>query len=162
MKYQIDQSGKIEQTNKNTVVAVTNGKSVVLKITSIEKQKLIKTLTLLKKPHKTYIMEILSVIIYIALCDLKIDDVIIDTEYTGHNASIKEKLIQLFEKDHTLYPNIHFGFIGKHSHAHIKAIEVFRGDRKANKVLKAEDVLRLLVNKANKKGWRLRSGRRNL
>ncbi len=151
MTYQIDQSGKIEQTNKDTIVALANGAFLTVKITSIEKRKLIKSLSLLKRPHKTYIIEILSVLIYVALRDSKIQNVTIDTEYLGHNGSIKEKLIQLFKKTKSIYPNINFGFIGKHSNAHIHAIETFRGNKKATIILKAETILKILINKNTKK-----------
>jgi hypothetical protein len=41
-------------------------------------------------------------------------------------------------------PNIRFGYIGKSSRAHKAALDVFRGDRRADLVVGAKDVLRLL------------------
>jgi hypothetical protein len=44
MTYHIDQSGKVEDTNKLTVVAYSNGKIKSVKIGGVEKQKLLAAL----------------------------------------------------------------------------------------------------------------------
>ncbi len=51
MPYQIDQSGKIEQTSKHTYIAIANGKAFILKISSTEKRKLIKSIKEIKNQY---------------------------------------------------------------------------------------------------------------
>lgn len=65
MKYQIDQSGKIEQTNKPTIVTLANGKTLTIRISSVEKQKLIKTMIELNRPVKNYTHKIFAALIFL-------------------------------------------------------------------------------------------------
>lgn len=147
MRIEIDQSGKIEQTNKPTVVALSNHKTKSVKITAVEKQKLIKTILELGRPNRTYAYQALAVLIFFLLRQEKFTEVLIDTEYQGHTASIKEILIQLFQKECLAFPEIKFGLIGKKSRAHSLAIKVFRKEGKPDLLLKATDVLELLYKK---------------
>ena len=88
--------------------------------------------------------------------------ILIDTEYSGHQASIKEILIQLFERLQKEPPEISFGFVGKKSNAHLAAIAAYRDKREVDITVKAEDILKLLYSNLTKeKGWRSRSGREN-
>ncbi len=162
MSYQIDQSGKIEQTAKHTYVALANGKTIIIKISATEKRKVIDVIKELQLPHKTYVYQIFASLVFLLIKDEKLHEVLIDTEYYGHHASIKEKLTQLFERFEKSQPIIHFGFVGKKSTAHLAAIEAFREQRNVTITVKAEEILRLLYsNQRTKKGWRPRSGRGN-
>lgn len=162
MAYQIDQSGKIENTAKSTYIALANGKTLIVKISSVEKRRLIKTMKELRPPHRTYIFQIFAALIFVLLKEEKLQEVFIDTEYSGHQASIKEVLVQLFERFQKKLPEISFGFVGKKSNAHLAAIGAYRGDIQVVFTVKAEDILKLLYgNLATKKGWRPRSGRGN-
>lgn len=172
MAYQIDQSGKIEQTNRQTVVALANGKKKTIKITSVEKQKLIKTILELDKPKKKYVHKIFGALLFLLLKDEGIkESIMVDKEYYGHEPDIKNILLQLFEKYQLKSPEIDFGLVGKKSPAHDSGIRVFRKEDKAVLVVKAKDILEVLygkpkINKASlrvstKKGWRSRSGRDN-
>ena len=162
MAYQIDQSGKIEHTSKNTYVSLANSKTLVIKISSKEKRKLIKTIKELHPPHRTYIFQIFAVLIFILLKEGKPQEVLIDTEYSGHQASIKEVLIQLSERFQIKLPEISFGLVGKKSNSHLAAIAAYREERAVDITVKAENILKLLYgNLSNKKGWRPRSGRGN-
>jgi len=69
--------------------------------------------------------------------------VIIDTEYTGHEKSIKNMLLALLWRDDPDFNvhNIAFGHVGKGSSAHKKALAVYQGKAKANRTLKARDLL---------------------
>lgn len=51
MKFEIDQSGKLEHTNRLTIVAYANGRIKVLKISSVEKRKLIRAFRELERPR---------------------------------------------------------------------------------------------------------------
>lgn len=162
MSYQIDQSGKIEFTAKNTYLALANGKVLICKISALEKRKLIKTIKAFKKPNKTYIYQIFASLVFILVKNQNLQEMQIDIEYPGHNASIKEVLIQLFENINKKPPEINFVLVGKKSNAHFAAIEAFRKEKEVNITIKAEDILKLLyTNLDNKKGWRPRSGRGN-
>jgi len=83
-------------TNRPTVLALSNSKNLTIRISASEKQKLIKTLSYLYLPHKTYIYQVFAALVYILLIEQNPTDVLIDIEYSGKNNSIKEVLIQLF------------------------------------------------------------------
>lgn len=151
MKVYIDQSGKIEDTNKLTIVAFANKKAKTLMISSVEKQKLMKTMRILDHPKKTFIYKAFAGLVFLLLRGENIKEVIIDKEYPGHEPLIKDILLQLFKKNKLQTPYIEFKRIGKQSQAHKIALETFRGERKPDKVVKAVEVLILLYKK--KKGW---------
>jgi uncharacterized protein YlzI (FlbEa/FlbD family) len=158
-KYQIDQSGKIEQTRKSTVVTISNGKALIVKVSASEKRKLIYSLKAIRKPNKTYIYDIFASLVYTLLNNAYATDVEIDVEYPGHESSIKERLIQFFVKSNSKPPRIRFGLVGKKCQAHILGLSVFRKETKADMVVKAEDLLEVILG--NKKGWRPRPRRGN-
>lgn len=143
MKYQIDQSGKVEDTNKLTIVAVADGKSKTLKISAKEKQKLIKVMRELDRPKKIFIYKMFAGLIFLLIKNERMDRIIIDKEYPGHEAFIKEIILQLLRGVKAKPPQIDFSFIGKQSLAHKIAIETFRGIRKADMIIKAKEVLAL-------------------
>ena len=144
MTYQIDQSGKVEDTNKLTVVAYANGKIKSVKIGSVEKQKLLAAMRDLDYSKRNYLYKIFAALIYFLLSDEKVDSVVIDREYFGHEAIIKGMIIQLLNKNRKNVPEIQFDFIGKSSRAHKAALDVFRGDVEADLVVTAKDVLKLI------------------
>lgn len=159
MRYQIDQSGKVEFTSTATVLALANGKIKTIKISGVEKRKLIESLRELRRPHKTYGYDIFAALIYLLIKDEKLTEVEIDREYPGHENGIKERLIQFFERDQKDLPEINFGLVGKQSNSHIEALKAFQKDAEPGLVIKAKDVLGVIYSK--KKGWRPQSGRGN-
>ena len=144
MTYQIDQSGKVEDTNKLTVVAYANGQIKSVKIGSSEKQKLLTVMRTLDHPKRNYVYKVFAALVYFLLADGAIDSVVIDREYMGHEATIKGIVIQLLKKNGKNIPDIQFDFIGKSSQAHKAALDVFRGDKEADLVVTAKDILKLL------------------
>ena len=147
MSYQIDQSGKVEDTNKLTIVAFANDKVKSLKISGIEKQKLVKIMRAHDYPKKTFIYKIFAALVFLLLKDEKIEEVMIDKEYPGNEATIKNIIIQLFYKTNKEAPEISFDTIGRKSKAHKMALEVFRGKRKPDMVIKSKELLRLFYRK---------------
>ena len=75
------------------------------------------------------------------------EQVTIDVEYTGHEDAIKNTLLPLLLRDNPDFDtaNIAFGYLGNRSPAHRKAIGVYRGKIKADKTLKANDLLRQII-----------------
>lgn len=71
--YQIDQSGKVEDTKKLTIVAFANGKIKSLKISAVEKRKLIKAMRELDRPRKIFIFKIFAALIYLLFKNEKLN-----------------------------------------------------------------------------------------
>lgn len=152
MQIYIDQSGKIEDTSKLTIVAYANGIEKTLKISGVEKRKLIKIMRILDYPKTSFIYKAFAGLVFLLVKNAKADEIIIDKEYPRHEPTIKEILLQLFQKFSLAAPEVNFSLIGKQSRAHKIAIETFRGKRKPDLEVVAEEVLELFY-KANKKGW---------
>lgn len=162
MTYQIDQSGKVEDTNRLTIVAFANGKIKSLKVSAVEKQKLIKIMRELDYPKKLFIFKIFAGLIYLLFAKEQLnanDSIIIDKEYPGHEGIIKDVLSNLFRQIDNKAPSIEFSEIGKKSQAHLKAIAVFRGRIKPDIIVKADDILNVLYKQKNR--WSARSRREN-
>lgn len=154
MKVYIDQSGKVENTSKLTVVAYANGKVRSIQISAVEKRKLLGAMKKLEV-SSTYIYKVFATLIFILLRGQRIFDVVIDKEYPGHEGVIKNVLKNLFEKNNLKLPEISFDTITKKNQAHKVAISVFRGKSKPSLVVKTEDVVNILFSK--KKGRRSHS-----
>lgn len=158
MKYFIDQSGKIEQTEKNTVLACTNGANTTIFLKSTEKRKLQRIFKQSDTPR------LFIPLTFAALTALLIDEVkprhkvIVDHEYIGHEEFIAEKI-----RDYLAYlgmvnqPNALFGHVGKLSRAHKLAYIVASGKRKPDLIATGKEVLKVILGA--KKSRPLNSGR---
>ena len=156
MRFEIDQSGKIEDTAKLTIVAFANGKAKSLKISAVQKRKVVLTLREFSL-GKTFIFRIFAGLIFLLIKDEKAPEIVIDREYPGHEATIKELLLQLFRKNSLPAPVVHFACIGKQSEAHRIAVETFRGKRKPDLIVEAREVLCLFFGD-KKRSWRSHTG----
>lgn len=158
MAYQIDQSGKIENTNRSTIVALANGKKITIKISAREKQKLLAGLKKLEWPKTNYVYKVFATLIFLLIRDEKIGILEVDREYFGHESVIKDILIHLYNKQNLRMPEVTFVLVGKKSNAHKIALATFQSTLKPTIIVKAEIVFEVLYTK---KGRRLRSGRNN-
>ena len=150
MVCEIDQSGKVEDTRKLTVVCFANGKLKTLLISAKEKRRVLVIMRELDKPHKNFVFRIFAGLVFLLIRDEEIDALIIDREYPGNEPIIRSILISLFQKNGIKPPNVSFGQIGKLSKAHQGAIATFQGKRKADIVAKADDVLNIFILKKRK------------
>jgi hypothetical protein len=154
MKYQIDQSGKIEDTAKHTVIAYSNDSVAAVLLSAREKRKLQEMFRLIGKP-KLYIYAGFSVLTYILIePKLKLGDraiFIIDKEYPGHDKTI-QRLIQFFANRNI---EIRWQLLGKSSKAHDIAFKVYKKKLKIGKIIRAETIWRLIKKRA---GGRLNFG----
>jgi hypothetical protein len=147
VRVEIDQSGKVEWTQKPTVLAFANGTRFSVFISARDKRILLKELEQ-TKPERSRTMQrvlVFATLLFILLREHidKLAQVVIDDEYQGHSPTIKEHLLNLLRRSkkridpHT----IAFQRIGKHSPAHDLAINVFRGTVPASRKLSASEVL---------------------
>ncbi|MBS3093528.1 hypothetical protein J4456_03030 [Candidatus Pacearchaeota archaeon] len=144
MHIEVDQSGKIEQLDRDTVIAFSNDYQYSIFIPRKVKQEFYR-LYRVRIKHLRYKLFVIG--IYYCLRDyFRLNELIlIDCEYSGKENLIKSLLLNLFRKYHLINPKIiHFGTIGKRSNAHAAAIDVFRENRKPNFTLSLKDIENLL------------------
>ncbi len=144
MHYEVDQSGKIEQTNSITVIALANSKSITISISGSEKRKSLKYFREKGKP-KQFTYKTFSTIIALAISKIKPHNkIIIDKEYPGHESEIKAEVFRILEK---IYPkhkvHIVFGLVGKESPAHKRAYAVYIKKSKETYKITAQEILRI-------------------
>lgn len=150
MVCEIDQSGKVEDTRKLTVVCFANGKAKTLLISATEKRKVLIAMREADRLRSNFIFRIFAGLIFLLIREEKIDSLVIDREYPGHETVIRNVLLSLFDKNKIKSPKIFFGQIGKKSQAHQEAIATFQGKRKADIEVVANDVLSIFVSKKQK------------
>ena len=146
--YQIDQSIKIENTNKTTYVCLANGRTLVVSITAKEKHYL---KLYFRKLHKPLIFKLFTFSVLCAKTILKIKpgSVTIDREYYAHERQIKSFILQILRIKNAPEPIIHFSQIGKHSSAHVKVYSAMHQKAVTAKVTSLE--ILQLYEKINKK-----------
>ncbi len=142
---EVDQSGRIEYSREDTILAFANGKRYGILIPKAVKRECISTLRQWKLEGPNFYIQLFAVSLYLLLKDhiQSLYPAYIDNEFLGREKEIKRYLLNLFQRrGYKVDTNqIQFTHIGKHSEAHILAIETFRGKRKPNKVITAEEIL---------------------
>jgi len=145
MKIEVDQSGKIEQLDKNTIIAFSNKNQYSVLITREIKKEVY---GLYKGQVKDLRYRLFCIGIYYCLKDyIKEKELItICFEYQGKENLIKSFLLNYLRVDYAkIDPKIiRFGMIGKQSNAHAVAIDVYRGNRRPNKILSLNEVEKCL------------------
>jgi hypothetical protein len=150
-KIEIDQSGRIEETNRDTILAYSNGKSYSIIIPARTKRQLLEQFRILGKP-KIFVLRVFASGIYLLINDqiTKCFDITIDIEYPGNNHLISDMLKEMFIRNNKDISKINFSFslIGKKSRAHNLAISVFRKKEKADKIIKYSELRELAIKKS--------------
>lgn len=143
-KYQIDQSGKIEQTNKDTVVAYSNSSQHAVLIP----RKLKRRIQEIFRMHgftSLFIYYLFSVGIFYLLESLKQEsDIVIDTEYPGKEKLIGQFITMLLGANQKPKHEITFARIGNRPRAHYAAKDVFDKKIKPNRILLLIDIIKAL------------------
>src|SRR3989338_250467 len=149
MIIEIDQSGKLEATNKQTVIAFSNGKRKSICISGKEKRELQEFFRRIGKP-RMYIYRVFAILIFLLIRDeLKgIDGMVIDREYPGWDHLIKDFLLREIRRIRANFdPHcISFHEVGKQSGSHFAAYGVNCMKKEPDITVRADDVLRHLVN----------------
>ncbi len=147
MKIEIDQSNKIEATNKATVIAFSNGEKRTVLISAKDKKELQTTFRFLQR-NRIFIYKTFACLIFVLIKDKlkEINQIIIDEEYKGHEPEIKHYLLQIIRKNHKDFPkdNIVFKRIGKKSSAHILAYKVGQGKIKPDFTVSYDKLMQYL------------------
>ncbi len=150
MIIEIDQSGKVEQTAKDTVIAFTDKKKFKrsIKIARREKRKLQKFFRQLGKP-RFYTHKVFAVLVFLLLKSYasKLDQIIIDPEYPGYENLLRNLIGELLETTNRNFERnrIVFKRIGKRSPAHKVANCVFRKEEKPTITVTAKDLLKIIA-----------------
>ena len=141
MHIEVDQSGKIEQLNMNSVIAFSNKNQYSVLISKEVKREVYK---IYKGKVKELRYRLFCVGVYFCLKEYirEKELITICCEYAGKENLIKSFLLDYLRKDYpAVDPKIiRFGMIGKKSNAHAVAIDVYRGNRRPNKILSLSEV----------------------
>lgn len=162
MKYQIDQSGKIEQTNLHTIIALSNGKKFTVLLKKNDKR-IIEKVYGERGNSRSYISLVFAALLAIAIVSYnKNIHVTVDKEYTGHEQIIKERCITYIHRlNKDLKITIEFGHVGKLSNAHSLAAKVSRNKQIPDKIVTLSEVLELTLD-IKKSGVRTDRGKLNV
>ena len=149
-RIEVDQSGKIE-TPHLTALAYANGQQYAIVIPTRVKREVIGRLRARGLSRSQAAIHVFAAALWLLLRDVigLATDIAIDTEYIGHEASIKAELVQLaVDAGVKIVPSvIRFTQIGKKSGAHRRAIEAYRGERPADRVITLAELAGLLGKK---------------
>jgi len=141
MKYQIDQSGKIENTKKQTALAASNH-NVYAVVISAKTKRQFQEICRRDGLTRLYVYILFAIGIYMILSKLKTSSsVIIDTEYPGKEKLIKN-LIKVFLKGQNA--DITFSRIGNNPKVHYAAHDVYIQKKQADRVISLKEILRII------------------
>ena len=142
---EVDQSGKVEDTKEDTVLAFANGMRFSILIPATVKRDCVRTLRQRGLSPKIFYLQIFVTGLFFLLKEHipNLSHTIIDREYLGKDADIKRYLMNLLKRaKYTVNAEqFHFGHIGKGSAAHSLAIDTLRGRVQPDLKLTLEDIL---------------------
>ncbi|TSC91653.1 MAG: Uncharacterized protein CEN92_235 [Candidatus Berkelbacteria bacterium Licking1014_96] len=149
MKIEIDQSGRIEDTSKLSVVAYSNDHHKSLLITARDKKTIQVVFRKMGQP-KLFVYKLFAVAIFVLIKNelKRIDQIIIDREYTGYENLIKQLIFEIAERNKKEIEKdiIHFHSIGRRCNAHGVSIKAYRM-RRADIRLSAKEFFEIGVVK---------------
>ena len=141
MRIEVDMSGKIEQTDVDTVVAFRNDEQYSV---LIKKKVKVDILTDYRNKYKDIHYRLFAVLIFYCIRNYlhKIQLILIDIEYERREEDIKRNLLRIIWKKHSHFDKkiINFSRIGKKSHAHKLAYQTFIGKLSPNKIITKNEV----------------------
>lgn len=148
MTIEVDQSGKIENTSQDTIIAFSNDQLGSIVIRAKDKREIQRIFREIGKP-RIFVYRLLSILIFLLIKNhLKnINQIIIDEEYPGHSALIKSFLLQEIRKTRLNFSarNISFNKIGKSSEAHNLAYLVYKNRREPDIEVGYKEILKFIL-----------------
>lgn len=153
MVIEIDQSGKIEETHRDTVLAFSNGKSYSIRIKAKTKRQLQKLFRDLNRP-RFFVIYIFTYGIYFLIKDFlsEIGQINIDIEYPSKEQWTLDLLDCIFkEKQINQHPVINFKLIGRRSKAHLISIYSSRNKKAKDKIISFDDFNKMIIKNKNRR-----------
>ncbi len=153
MAYQIDQSNKIEQTNKDTVLALSNSIHCSVKIISKTKRQA-QEMFRMNGESRVFVFKTFAAGIYLLLknSNIKQGKIIIDIEYPGRDKQIKLHVENMLSENEKNKIEIIFKPIGKSSPAHNLAYKVSTGKNSADKIISLKEIRNCFRFKTKSRG----------
>ncbi len=148
MQIEVDQSGKIGDTKVPTALAFSNEDSYSILIPATVKRECLGFLRARYRKLRQPYMKLFAAALFLLLKQhlSRLDLVIIDEEYTGHEGAIKGMLLNYIHSVDSGFQSeaITFGRIGKQSPAHHKAYAVYTGDAEPDHQVSSDELTVLL------------------
>ena len=142
---EIDQSVKIEQTSRDTIIAFANDFSRAIVIPSQVKKYLKKRFRELGKPNMFYYRTFAAGVALLLKRHIrKIGRVVIDTEYAGRERMIRDMVVDMLSGQGFKLPIIEFKEIGKRSNAHTVAYLTMKRKRAPDEILALRNLWELI------------------
>ena len=146
---EVDQSIKIEQTSKDTILAFSNDEQVAILIPAKVKRQVLVRLNKAKgKPMPVARLMLFSVGLCLLLREAaqNLTAITIDQEYPGHEADIRGMLLRFLRKIGMRIDKegIVFARVGKCSRAHERAWRVHRGEIAPDRTVTLQELLDVL------------------
>lgn len=147
MHVEVDQSGKIEQTNWDTVLAMSDGVDYAILIPAAVKREVFHLLRGLypERAGEFHIYQFFAVGLYLLMSPYldELEEVGIDREYEGKEGYIKGILLQHLRRDDPDFPSAGIGFrrVGKGSPSDALAYSVFQGERPPDTMITLEEIM---------------------
>ena len=145
MIIQINQSNKIEKTDKDTIIGLANSETYTVLVKRKIKRKLQEDFRKKGKSrlfvYRTFIATVVLLIKYAKVED--ISKIIIDLEYYGLDKLLKSMFLEMWSRFFSEIPEVSFERVGKKSKVHHICYFTMKGKYKVNKVLDYEEIKRL-------------------
>lgn len=142
-KFQIDQSGKVEQTNKNTVLCLSNGSWDTVLIKAKTKRQIQEIFRQNGQPRNYVLFTFSAALCILIERNLGVGRIVVDKEYFGKEPIIK-KLLEEMSEEIKKKATLEFGLVGKSSRADFRAGEVLAKKKKPKLILTARVLLKVI------------------
>lgn len=150
---EIDQSGKVEQTEKDTYLVLVGKRDWdAVRISAKVKRKIQRIFRSNDQPRNYVIFTFCAGLSFILKRNSQFSSVVVDREYSGKEATINEILEQMLGKN---MPIVAHKSVGKLSQAHLIGLEITRGILKAKLNLSLEQLMKQI--KKTEVGKRLKN-----
>ena len=147
MEVEVNQSNKIEQTNKDTIIGVADDKTFTILIGAKIKRKLQEEFRKQGRPrlfvYRTFIGSVVLALKYAQFKNLS--KAVIDEEYYGKDKMLKSMFLEMWGRFFTKIPEISFDKIGRKSKVHNVCYLTMKGKYKLDKIIKFEEIKRLVL-----------------